>query len=75
MAAKLSVVLLVASMLCSLNAQRQTGSISGSVTDASQAAVPDASVTILNLDTGLNRVVSTNEIGLFVVSALPAGRY
>ena len=53
-----------------------TGVISGTVTDATQAVVPNAAVTIVNADTG---VVAwhgdTNESGLYRAPSLPAGRY
>jgi len=72
---RLSVALLSALSLCTLNAQRQTGSISGSVSDSTQSAVPAAKVLVRNLDTGVDRTVLTNDLGLFVVNALPAARY
>ncbi len=56
-------------------AQRATGSISGLVTDASHAAVPDAKIVIHNLSTGVERSVSSNEVGFYAVTALPAARY
>ena len=56
-------------------AQRTTGSIAGSVTDASQAAVPSAEVVIRNLATDAERRTSANEVGFYTVTALPAGRY
>jgi carboxypeptidase family protein len=56
-------------------AQRATASVAGSVTDASQAAVPAAAVVVRNLDTGVERTVESNELGYYVVPALPAGTY
>ena len=52
-----------------------TGSIAGSVTDASQAAVPGAEVVVRNLATEAERRTVTNEVGFYTVTALPAGRY
>ena len=53
-----------------------TGIISGTVTDATQAVVPNAAVTIVNADTG---VVAwhgeTNDSGLYRAPGLPVGRY
>lgn len=56
-------------------AQRATASITGSILDASDAAVPSASVVVRNLDTGAERTVESNGVGFYVVPALPAGRY
>ena len=39
------------------------GSIVGNVTDPSQAAVPDASVTIIETTTGQSRTATTNNTG------------
>src|SRR3989442_10092149 len=58
-----------------LYAQRETGSIAGSVTDASQAAVPGARVVAKDLGTGVEHSVLSNDVGLYVITALPASRY
>ena len=47
----------------------------GSVTDPTSAAVPGAEVTVSNLETGLERVVQTNEVGNFRVFPLNPGVY
>src|ERR1700720_1541658 len=53
-----------------------TGTISGTVTDSSEAVVPSAAVNIVNADT---RVTvwhgTTNESGLYRAPALQVGRY
>lgn len=56
-------------------AQRATASVAGSVTDASQAAVPGASILVRNLDTGVERTVESNDLGYYAIPALPAGPY
>src|SRR5215468_10023367 len=56
-------------------AQRAAASVAGSIVDASEAAVPGASVVVRNLDTGVERTVSANDLGYYVVPALPAGPY
>jgi len=49
--------------------------IRGTITDPSGAAVPDVSVTIVNTDTGVSKVLSTNAAGIYdAVSVLP-GHY
>src|SRR5579884_1273079 len=52
-----------------------SGEIRGTVTDPSGAVVPDAKVTVLNVDTGVSIDYYTNAAGLYdTVSILP-GRY
>ena len=46
-------------------AQTFRGTILGAVSDSSGAAVPGATVTIKNLDTGLTRTVSTSDDGSY----------
>jgi len=59
-----------------LNAQVLTGVISGTVTDSTQAVVPNAPVTIVNSDTGVTQWRgATNESGLYRAPGLPVGRY
>src|SRR5919198_2552308 len=56
-------------------AQRSTGSIRGTVRDATQAVLPGTTVTVLNEETGLSRTVVTNAAGVYSVPALPVGLY
>src|SRR5437773_1568802 len=56
-------------------AQRTTASVAGSIVDATGATVPAAEVLLRNLSTGAERTVETNELGYYVVTALPAGPY
>src|SRR5262249_5208819 len=51
------------------------GAIVGVVTDAADAAVPGAAVSVENLETGLKRSVVTNDAGIFELLALPVGYY
>ena len=57
-----------------LHAQ-STGSIRGTITDASGANVPGATVSAANTETGLKRTLQTNESGLYVFTDLPIGPY
>jgi TonB family protein len=50
-------------------------SLVGNVTDPSGAVIANATITISNLDTGLNRTVKTNELGHYVVGGLTFGHY
>lgn len=55
--------------------QAGTGTIRGTVTDGSQAAVPNAKVTVTNRETNIGRTTVTSSAGIFSVSALPPGQY
>src|SRR5262249_3129041 len=63
-------------ILCmSLNAQISGGSLSGIVTDTSQAAIPDAQVTLINMNTSVARTVATDAAGFYTASDLLPGSY
>ena len=51
------------------------GSIEGIITDQSGGVLPGVSVTITNLDTGDERVVVTNDSGLYRAPLLTLGKY
>src|SRR5213593_1311562 len=56
--------------------QTTTGSIVGTVSDASGGTVPGATVTVTNEETGIIVVTSvTDQAGNYVATALPRGRY
>ena len=62
--------------LTSLYGQLGTqGGLVGIVVDPSDAVVSGASVTVRNLDTGLEKSAVTNDAGIFEVLALPVGPY
>lgn len=67
----LALVLTVTPLL----AQKITGTISGVISDPSGAVVPKATVTILNVDTGLVRAVTSNDMGEYIAPDLPNGNY
>jgi hypothetical protein len=71
---RLIVVLMIVSWP-SLRAQEAGGTIVGSVTDPSGAAVASANMTIRNVATGVERVVPTNDDGVYVVPNLVPGSY
>ena len=68
-------LLLVCLSAMSLLAQFDTGTIRGTVTDASGAAVVGAKVTASNIATGSDTVATSDSSGNFVISALPYGNY
>src|SRR5215831_8623261 len=50
-----------------------TGTVHGTVLDSSGAAVPNAAVTLRNLDTGLVRSVKTSASGAYEFLSVPVG--
>ena len=52
-----------------------SGTINGTIRDPNEALVPDAGVTIHNVDTNVNREVRTNEVGLYSAPFLQPGNY
>jgi hypothetical protein len=58
-----------------LFAQYTTASLGGTVVDASGAAIPGATVTVLSTQTGFTRTVQSGTAGEYVFPALPVGTY
>lgn len=56
-------------------AQRTSASISGTVRDASNAVLPGATVTVVNVDTGISRTMVTEEQGRYRALQLNPGQY
>ena len=56
-------------------AQVQNGQFSGTITDPSGAAIPNAAVTVTNLGTNLTVTTSSNGSGGYSVRELPIGTY
>jgi hypothetical protein len=52
-----------------------SGDISGIVTDTTGAAVPGATVTVLNIATGVSKELVTNDSGVYDTSSIVAGTY
>ena len=69
---KLLILCLVSSVSWS---QSATGTIIGTVSDASGAVLAEAKVTIINQDTNARVVVSANQEGNYTAPLLPAGSY
>lgn len=55
--------------------QSINGSLRGTVTDATGAPIPGASVVIRNVDTGYTRSITADDAGLYLAPALPIGTY
>jgi len=55
--------------------QAATGTVLGSLTDASHAAIPDASLEIKNVGTGVSQNVTSDAQGRFRAPELGVGEY
>src|SRR3990172_8139379 len=55
--------------------QVTTGTILGTVMDASGGVVPGGTITIRNIETGISRTLTTDAAGRYVAPQLPLGRY
>ncbi|MGA3223353.1 MAG: carboxypeptidase regulatory-like domain-containing protein [Acidobacteriaceae bacterium] len=71
----LLLVFVFSAMFSMVQAQSNSGSISGTVTDPSGAVVPGATVTVENPVSGYNRTVKTDGAGRFQFSNLPFNPY
>ena len=61
--------------LAGLALAQDRGTIRGVVSDQSGAAVPEASITVKNVNTGLTQTVKTEGDGVYSIPYLPAGDY
>jgi hypothetical protein len=67
------IVILIA--LLSTAVMAQTGSIAGSVTDPSGAALQNVQITVRNLATNAVRVVTSSDVGSYTIPNLAPGNY
>jgi hypothetical protein len=67
--------LLVCAFMPAIVLAQDTASITGTVTDPTGAAVPNAQVTIVSGEHGISRTAPTNASGDFAFAALPVGTY
>ena len=58
-----------------LSAQTFRGTLLGTITDATGAVIPGVSISVKNMDTGIERTTESNSDGAFTVPELPVGRY
>lgn len=70
---RLAAILLIGSAI--VNAQVATGNIRGTVTDATDAVIANAKVTLIHTSTSQQRTVETNESGDFNAPFVPIGDY
>lgn len=70
-----AITVVVLATTIQLGAQSSSGTISGTVTDSSDASIASATVTIKNVATGVERTVPTNSSGFYNVPNLVPGTY
>ena len=73
--AALAAISLFGPAVAAANAQVTSAAVVGTITDASGAALPGATVTACNVETGFVRTVPTNESGAYRLDFLPTGTY
>src|ERR1700729_156847 len=71
----LLLALVIATALWSARAQSTFGNIRGTVTDASGAVIPGATVSVHSLDQNFDRQATTTDAGEFLVENLQPGHY
>jgi outer membrane receptor protein involved in Fe transport len=54
---------------------QSTGTITGTVSDATGSVIPNAPITVRNEGTGEERLTATDSSGIYLVPSLPVGRY
>jgi hypothetical protein len=65
----------IAAVSASLPAQTITGSVNGTVTDATGSVVPNAQITVTNVDTNVSSKTQTAGDGVYNLRFLQVGRY
>ena len=60
---------------CLVYGQAVNGTLLGTVTDIKNAVVPEANVTVIDVNTNIKRSAKTNESGNYVFANLPQGTY
>src|SRR5687767_7435871 len=73
--AGLAIILLAIATARTAHAQFETATVLGTVRDASNAVVPDATVTLSNTATGVSMTKATNAEGNFEFFTVSAGLY
>src|SRR5438552_11327714 len=55
--------------------QGERATITGTVTDASRATIPDANIVLRNVATNVTTRTTTNTAGLYFITSIPPGTY
>src|ERR1700761_2436966 len=69
------ILLLVMLHTTILRSQSNNGTILGTVTDSSGAAVPNAHIVVKNLETGHEQSATTDSVGGYTIPSLQIGHY
>jgi len=71
------VVFIIVMILCcfTMNAQEVTAGIYGTMQDSTSAIVPNATVTLHNVDTGRDYTTKSDQGGNFLLTRIPVGNY
>jgi hypothetical protein len=77
---KLWLLVLCAALMLCLSApmwgqSTATGTVSGQVTDQSNAVIPGATITLVDVDTRDSRTTTTNDTGRYIFVNVPPGKY
>lgn len=72
---KLALLLLLGSCAAGFSQDAGSADIRGSVTDSSGALIPSATVTVVNVSTGVSISVTTNGAGVYDTSSVVLGSY
>ena len=62
-------------LVLAVQAQVETGQITGTVTDPTGAVIPNANITAKNVASGATRSTATTNAGVYVLPNLPPGTY
>src|SRR6266403_605174 len=73
--ASLAILLLLGGFSATAFAQGGTGTITGTVIDPKGLSVPDAKVSVLNTETGIDRSLATTDAGVYTATFLQPGHY
>ena len=68
-------LILAASTLSFAQSQALNGQIEGTVSDLSNAAIANATISVTNLENGVNRTATSDEDGVYRFPLLPLGTY
>jgi hypothetical protein len=68
-------ILLTSTAFHAYGQNTNSGEIKGTVTDTAKAVVPEVTVTILNIQTGIKITTVTNGVGIYDVPSVPPGEY
>jgi hypothetical protein len=75
MGKRLLVLLCLLICVVGVYGQTITGSVTGTVTDQTGATVPNATVTAVNVSTGVTTTTQTNDAGIYNLRFLPVAQY